>query len=127
MYEEDETVQAEDTAEKIKLVEPQKTASEIEVMLVPKYTEALAQGLNALTLSNLLTAELPVEGAEVSPFDRYSSKKISLGSLQPKEDDLIFIDKYNLHALPYVIGTPEFHEDENCGVFYLSDEGIIHS
>ena len=68
MYEEDETVQAEDTAEKIKPVEQQKTASEIEVMLVPKYTDALAHGLNALALSNLLTAELPEEGAEVNPF-----------------------------------------------------------
>lgn len=74
MYEEDETLseaekEKEKSGEKEKSektgAEPekqeQKTAIEIEEMLVPKYTEALACGLNALTLSNMLVSELPLE------------------------------------------------------------------
>lgn len=37
---------------------------------------------------------------------------------------LLFQDPYAKFPLPYVIGTVEFHEDDYCGLFVLS-EGII--
>jgi len=107
VYEEDETVSAATgEEEKVKKTEEKKTAIEIEEMLVPKYTEAIASGLNALMLSNQLVSELPVDG-------------------EGNVEENLFVDVYSLHALPHVIGTPEFHEDENCGLYYLSDEDEI--
>ena len=52
---------AEEKAKEAAKGEEKKTAIEIEEMLVPKYTEALAAGLNSLRLSNLLVSELPIE------------------------------------------------------------------
>jgi hypothetical protein len=71
--------------------------------LLPKYIEALGHGLEALRLSNIAQKNAEPEEEE------------------PVEEEENPLDRYSRFPLPHVIGTPEFHEDENCGLFFLSD------
>eukprot|EP00005_Dracoamoeba_jomungandri_P001046 CAMPEP_0174255072 /NCGR_PEP_ID=MMETSP0439-20130205/4403_1 /TAXON_ID=0 /ORGANISM="Stereomyxa ramosa, Strain Chinc5" /LENGTH=1770 /DNA_ID=CAMNT_0015337061 /DNA_START=22 /DNA_END=5334 /DNA_ORIENTATION=- len=91
----DETEAQESTAQEEDL-----TAAQADEILIPKYTQAISFGLDALKIfPQGGTGELMEEG--------------------DAED--IHIDVYAKYDLPHVIGTVEFHQDDFCGLFAFSE------
>ena len=93
MYDEEVETADEDVAE-----EAEMTFNELETMLLPKYTSAIALGIKVLEQTTLGRDE----------FD-FESKP------PPNE--------YNSLPLPHVVGTREFAEDDFCGLFIPAEEG----
>jgi len=113
VYDDDESLAPQEGTEKAS-TQPQLTQEQMEAILVPKYTEAIAFGVEALhtlTLDHAEHEEETEDGEQERP-----TKKAR------KESDI-----YSRHPLPAIIGTKEFNEDEYCGLVVEEedeDEGV---
>jgi len=103
VYDDDTSLQA--TTEQAE--ESEKIEELTEQILVPKYTEAIGFGMQALQAQ----AEQEEEDEEDDELDDQEKPK--------KEKQL---DRFSRHPLPAVIGTKQFQDDDNCGLYYEDEE-----
>jgi hypothetical protein len=88
---------------KIDSEESQNTGTEAN--LFPKYTEAIAKGIELLNKLTVEKNEVEDQVEEEAPDEERPPKR-------SRKDDI-----YNRYPLPAVIGTKLFMEDDYCGLY----------